>query len=92
VREAHNDWLEIVAELGLVGLALGLMLVGAWLRWARGARAWRYSPGREAGLALVALAMLAVIDFPAANPAVVITALVLLAVVVELARNRSISA
>lgn len=86
VADAHSDWLEFVAEIGLIGLGTLLALAYGVARWA-GRGAWRTSPAREIALALGALALLAVIDLPAANVAVFLTACVLAATAAELGRG-----
>lgn len=43
---AHNDYLEIISDLGLIGFAL-LFLPAAWL-WLRSLRAWRAMPDKVA--------------------------------------------
>ncbi len=88
VVDAHNDWLQLLAELGIVGTALALAVIAGWMRWAP-TSAWLRSPSRELLLAFGALALLAVVDFPLANPAVVLTAALLLSIGAELARGHA---
>lgn len=77
---AHDDWLEVLVERGLLGLASLLVLFAFALR-----RAWR-SPrvlGTGVVAALVAMMTRAALDFPLARPA----DLCLLAAVVGLASH-----
>ncbi|GAB1490107.1 hypothetical protein MASR2M8_25650 [Opitutaceae bacterium] len=83
--DAHSDWLQFPAEVGLLGTGFILASLAGILHWARGHGWWR-SPSREILLGLGALALLASVDFPAACPAVVMSAMALLAAGAELAR------
>lgn len=69
VQFAHDDWLQLTAESGIVGLAVLVVSAAAC-----GAGGWRRSrlPGRWVlgGCALIAL--YAWVDFPLYNPAVLI--------------------
>lgn len=73
-NHAHNDFLEIVIDAGLPGLAL-LLAALCWWGWAS-VRAWRAGSGPDAmlarlGSAMLLLVMLAsVFDYPARTPAV----------------------
>jgi O-antigen ligase len=72
-RYAHNEWLQIFAEGGLLaGLIVILAAVGG-LRWAMGARVlppmaqlWR----RGIGASVAAVALFSFVDFPLRIPAV----------------------
>lgn len=77
---AHDDWLEVLVERGLVGLAALLALFAFALR-----RAWRSPRALGTGVvaALVAMMTRAALDFPLARPA----DLCLLAAVVGLASH-----
>ena len=73
-EHAHNDYLEFLAELGLIGCAPILILVGLWLVKLLRARAWKNGP-----LAIVALGLLVLlahcwVDFHLQNPAILLTA------------------
>lgn len=83
--DAHSDWLQVPAEVGLVGTGLLLAALAGFLRWS-GRPGWWHSPSRELLIGLGALGLLAGVDFPAACPAVVASAAVLLAAGAELAR------
>lgn len=85
VLDAHSDWLQFPAEIGIVGCSLLLVTLAGWLHWG-GFRRWRHAPSREIAFALGSLALLALVDFPAACPAVVATAACLLSCGSELAR------
>lgn len=71
-NHAHNDFLEIVLDTGLPGLALLVAAVGWWL--SASARAWRAGPGKEhllpkLGSAMLFLILIAsVVDYPARTP------------------------
>jgi len=81
--EAHNDWLQSLAESGFVGTVLIVLLAAlplAGAPWRRGRSLLpRYL---LAGLALILL--YAGVEFPLANPAVVLTCWVLLYAAVRL--------
>jgi putative inorganic carbon (HCO3(-)) transporter len=77
---AHNDFLEWLLELGLVGAVPRLLLVLAVLRAGRQAADAR---GRAALAALVALAARALVDFPLQRPAELCLFAVLTALVVH---------
>ncbi|MDI1335909.1 MAG: O-antigen ligase family protein [Lacunisphaera sp.] len=72
-EHAHNDWLEIPIELGLVGVAL-LVAAFGWIVWA-----WVRAGGLRHPLAvMIALGAgqimaHALIDFPFHNPAILVT-------------------
>lgn len=79
---AHNDGLQVVAELGLVGAALLATVVVALLapvrRTLRGRRMTGLS--RALALALLGLGLHAAVDSPLRNPAIVTLAVALAAV------------
>jgi O-antigen ligase len=89
--DAHNDWLQLLTELGLVGAALaGATLAGigrvASFRW------WRLSPSFEIAAGFLCLCLLALVDFPFACPAVVVTAWTLLMTGAAIASDRELQA
>jgi O-antigen ligase len=73
---AHNDWLQLLAEGGIIGGAL--LLLPAGLRWRR---AWREggAAGRWIAGGALLVAAYAWIDFPFHNPAVLLLWTVLVA-------------
>lgn len=83
---AHNDWMQILAETGVIGAVL---LVGA--AGAAGARSWREagSAGRIALAATGLLLVYAWIDFPFHNPAVLLLWTVLVVTAGSLRRDGS---
>jgi O-antigen ligase len=85
--DAHNDWLQLLAELGLVGAALSAAtFVGLARIASRGW--WRLSPSFEILAGLGCLGLLACVDFPFACPAIIVTAWTLLAVGAGIACDR----
>jgi O-antigen ligase len=72
-EHAHNDWLEIPIELGLVGVllvAVGAGWIGcAWFR----SGGWRHPLVLMIGLGSGQVMAHAVMDFPFQNPAILIT-------------------
>ncbi len=87
VQEAHNDWLQLLAELGFAGGALAATFIVVIARVAP-ARRWGWSPSAEIGAGLMALALLALVDFPFACPAVTLTAWTLLMTAAAIAFDR----
>lgn len=71
---AHNDWLQLAFELGLIGLGLAVFIVR--LAWSRG----------ELGWALILLAILMGGGFPLQHPAMALLSVVVLS---ESSRPRS---
>lgn len=83
LNHAHNDWLEVVLDAGLLGLLLLIAVVVWWLR--RSARVWTIRNTRDGmlprtGSGILLLVMLAsVTDYPVRTP--MIMAVVVLAAV-----------
>jgi O-antigen ligase len=75
-RYAHNEYLQVLAELGIVGLALLLAMLAAVVGVVRRGRAAEPVPGAWAGVsaALLALAVHGLLDFGWHVPAVPLTA------------------
>lgn len=75
LNHAHNDWLEVLLELGLAG-ALLLALALAW--WAyKSLAAWRSRGAtallQRAGSAMILMTMLAsIVDYPARTPLIMV--------------------
>ena len=76
-EHTHNDYLEFLAEFGLLGAGLALALLAAFAVALRRAAAWRRSPTLILLAALLLLMVHAAADFPLQNPAIVCTALIL---------------
>ena len=74
IEDAHNDWLQLLAECGVVGSAMIILPFGVCL-----ARAWKSGspPGRWIAAACSLIALYALIDFPFRNPAVLMACTVL---------------
>lgn len=66
---AHDDWLQLLAEVGFIGASLFVIPLGfvAWNQWKAGSRSGRSA---LAGVGLIAL--YAAFDFPFHNPAVLV--------------------
>ena len=76
-RHAHNDWVQWLAELGIVGAVLGALTVGVALFGNRSvAVCSRVAPGLRQGmwLGLAGTALHAIIDFPFRIPAIMLVA------------------
>ncbi len=91
---AENDYLEVLAEGGLLGFGLGLLAFAAIARLS--ARAYRHASTRAdrtivmGGLfGLVALAVKACADFPLHIPGVAVTGLVVCAYLARIGLDRS---
>ena len=90
-NEAHNDYVQLLDELGLIGAALLLAML-AWV----GRHLWRNQIHRRPHLAFIALALTltlahAFVDFPSQNPAILLlwcASLVLLSRWAELEHRR----
>lgn len=73
-NHAHNDFIEIVLDAGVLGLALVLAALGWWL-W-MSVRAWRAGSGSafilpKLGSALLLVILLAsIVDYPARTPTI----------------------
>jgi O-antigen ligase len=84
VMHAENEYLELLAEGGVIGLALGLLLLTSLARLGLGARASvpdlsRRMPILGALFGAVALATHCLSDFPMHIPAIAVTAAILAA-------------
>lgn len=75
LNHAHNDWLEVLLELGLAGVVL---LAAALVWWAyKSLAAWRSRGSsallQRAGSAMILMTMLAsVVDYPARTPLIMV--------------------
>ena len=85
VNHAHNDYLELVLELGLPGIVLMLCFLGWWVRavW----RAWRYTNAgpyaRAASIASAVLLAHSLVEFPLRTAALSVCFAMCLALLVE---------
>lgn len=89
VLDAHNDWLQRLMELGLVGAVLSLATLIAIARITL-RHYWLMTPSFEILVGLGCLALIALVDFPFACPAVVITAWTELALAAGIAYDRDL--
>lgn len=71
--EAHSDWLQLLAEVGVVGISLFLLSIGIPL-WPVRHRLWREPYSGCVFLCLGLLMLYAWVEFPFANPAVTASA------------------
>ncbi len=82
-EHAHNDYLQFLAELGIVGSLPLILLLGAGVfAWCR-RRAWKNSPALLLSLGLALLLAHCWIDFHLQNPAILLTASALAVVLVR---------
>ena len=84
-RYAHNEYLQVLAELGAVGLALTVVLLGTLFRSVRAGRATAPSPQLWAGGAagLVALSVHSAFDFLWHVPAIPLAAAALVGLTIH---------
>ncbi len=83
-EHAHDDYLELLAEVGAIGcgiLAVGVLFYAIQLT---GLRIWRHQPATLLLLGCVATALHATVDFPFFCPAILITWCVLWALLTRL--------
>lgn len=80
-NHAHNDFLEVVLDAGIAGLAVMIIAIG-WWSW-KSLQAWRRGPDgmlAQLGSTVLALVMIAsVFDYPARTP--LIMAIIIIAAV-----------
>jgi O-antigen ligase len=82
-EHAHDDWLEFLIELGLVG-AIPLAVIAAfWIRTAARRRLWRKLAALPMLAGLVLVAIHGLVDFPLQNLAIAATAGAILSLLVR---------
>ena len=82
-EHAHDDWLELLIELGVIGIIpIGFML-GYWIREFYRVRLCKNLARLSILSGLTALAVHALFDFPLQNPAILTTACALLPLLVR---------
>lgn len=82
----HNDWLELLIELGVLGLLPIAFIIYFWIERIANISRWRDLPRCVlAGVAVVTVH--ALIDFPLQSPAVLLTAGTLLTIIVQIAES-----
>lgn len=83
LNHAHNDWVEVVFELGLAG---GVLLLAGFFGWARGAvQLLRAKPdqqgdvylGRVGAIAILLLGLASLVDYPARVPSIACVAVIM---------------
>ena len=91
VNHAHNDWLELIAELGLPGMILLALFVPWWAGVAT--RAWRCGDpyARAATIATAAILLHSLVDFPLRTPAIGAVLAMALALMVRRSGRRVVS-
>lgn len=80
-QHQHNDWLELLIELGIAGMLPVAVMAAFWLRELVRQRFWRrpFLLWSTAGIAIIAF--YAWFDFPLQNPAVLLTTACMLCLV-----------
>lgn len=86
---AHNDYLEIAQEAGIVGL----LLIVAWMFWCGSAwrSAWNGGSGRKATIAvagLLVISLQSMVDYPLRNQTILCVAALFLALLLDSCRKR----
>ena len=82
-QHAHNDYLELLAEFGLVGGALLVAMAGFIVLKAIRVGVWRNPVGLFGGIGCGLVAIHSVVDFHAYNPAILTTFCVLAVAIVR---------
>lgn len=94
VARAHNEYLQIVMEMGLPGVIL-LTIAAVWLGqrtvsiWRKPIRRERNGTQQAAMLSIIAIAVHSVVDFPARTPA--LTAVLALCVAIVALSSRQVN-
>lgn len=72
-NHAHNDWLEVVLDAGILGAAVLAAAVG-WWAWAS-IHAWRHggTTGRLGSVVLLLVMIASLFDYPARTPMIMVT-------------------
>ncbi len=73
-EHAHNDWLELLIELGLLGIIPVVVGAIAWIRLLWREKFWDRPHLLWGATGVVTLAAYGLVDFPLQNPAVLLTA------------------
>ena len=82
-EHVHDDWLELLIELGVVGSIPVVLMAVCWFREIIRLRLWRKPPLLPLLGGLGALVLYGFFDFPFHNPAVALTAAALLPLIVR---------
>ena len=86
-EHVHNDWLELLIELGVVGFLPIAVMAWFWVRRLVDLHIWRDPSLLAFGAGIGALVLHALVDFPAQCPAVLVTAGALLPLIVRWAES-----
>jgi hypothetical protein len=81
-EHVHNDWLELLIELGEIGVLPIAFMLAYWLRQVGRLRLWRNVEIFPILVGLGLLCIFAFVDFPFQNPAVLNTACALLPMII----------
>jgi O-antigen ligase len=82
-EHVHDDWLELLIELGVFGAVPVAVMLGYWTVMVAKLRLWRRLAALPILGGLVLLAVHAFVDFPLQNLAILVTATALLPLVVR---------
>lgn len=85
----HNDWLQLLIELGVVGTLPIAFMAWFWIGRLVRVGSWRDPLGRSLLIGVGLVAIHGLMDFPLQNPAVLLTTCALLAVVARMPAGES---
>jgi O-antigen ligase len=88
-EHVHDDWLELLIELGLIGAIPVASMIVCWARQALRLLLWRKLAMLPIGAGLLVVALHGFVDFPFQNLAVLATASALLPLLVRWAESES---
>ena len=72
-EHAHNDWVQVLAEFGIVGCSIIASLLACAVAYAVRSRFWRNPVAAVLAIALATTLLHAWVDFPFQNPAILTT-------------------
>jgi O-antigen ligase len=88
-EHVHDDWLELLIELGLIGAIPVAVMIAFWARQALRLHLWRKLAMLPIGAGLILVTVHGFVDFPFQNLAVLATASALLPLLVRWAESES---